>query len=392
MANVTFSKALMFNHARPQVVESSFRAYAAFSGIHDFNFDKLYELAEDDWSSDDITITFNEDTLELDASALSAEWHIALQDTDLPVEHLINYHKTAVRQAIVVGYQPNGNHWIAGTDGDGFPVILKFSNDTYTTVLSIPKETPEEADVMVAFREFKFGESVEEFWHTISIWMNDALIATYSEVSATGQITTDVQFGFAAYGGDDPVGYTEVEIPEITEFAEWSSLDPAEYPISGLQRAIEGRYLKFFIRFNGTLRAWKPKATDIVKEFDDDQVEGYRDSFDKRALKTHVRMVGAYTEAEYVRPDLWPKYGHTFTEVNNPYLMTEQDCFREARREIQRMEQQAFKEDFQTPVTPLIEIEDRVSTPRGERIVDSISLDFTPAEIEQTISARLYNF
>ncbi len=388
---VQFQSHSMHDYGGPQTVENSFRAYANYAGIHDFNFNRLYSLAAADWSAaSGVTATFGSDSITLDASTIPAAWYTVLQTrANLPHEVLIKYHKTQHRQGVVVRYlESTGEHFLATTDDNGYPTILKSSASGYVTVMQVPRSTPQEADVMVAFRQMRFSDAEDDVWHSISVWMNDALVITHTEYVGS-VITGSVRFGLAVYGGTSRT-YTNVEIPEITDFAEWSSIDPGEEPMGGLQRSIEGRYLRFFARFNGALRAWKAKATAVVKTLTNAGLDEKQTHTDKRVLYTHVRQVGAYTQAEFVRPDLFKKFQHRFTELNNPFLMNVEDCYREAERSIQRMEEQATTQTFGTEATPLLEPEDHIANDDGEWIITSRSFSLTRGRIKQTLNVRKY--
>lgn len=374
----------------PQTVESSFRAYANFAGIHQFKFDTLYVLGSSGWSTENVDLDFNVNSsrIIIDATAASAGWKQVQQSTLLPSSVLVKYHKTQHRQGVFIT-KSDGSAYLIGTDSSGHPVVQKATDQvTFVTVLSIPKTTPIEADVELAYRQIRFSDSESDLWHTFSLYMNGALVCTYVE-KLSDVPAAQVQIGMAAYGGDG-VTYTDISVPQITEFAETSTLDPSEFAMGGLQRAIEGRYLKFFIRFDGSLRAWKPRAVESVHTFSKGEVLTLDEPYDNRNLYTHVRQVGAYTQAEFVRSDLIRQHGHRFVEQNNPYLMTEADCFEQARLSILRMESEALTQEFTCPITPLVEPEDRITTPDGDWIMEERQIRLLGLKIEQQITARSY--
>lgn len=394
---VQFRNHRLNDHGKPQIVENAFRAYANYSGVHDFNFDLLYALAGANWNDDSgVTVTANTSQIAVDASALAAGWHMAYEEAlELPNSYLLRYHKTQYRQGVVLNMRPNGDHILVVTDDSGHLSIIKSVNDVVTTVLSLPDATPEEADVQIVFREMTgSGEAVSSdtggLWHAISVWMNGRLAGSYIEEAVSPLIGT-WYFGFVAYGGESAT-YTAVSIPEMTDFAEWNSLDPGEYPMSGLQRAIDGRYIKFYLRFNGELRAWRTKATPSALTFTADILDSQGESIDYRELRTHIRQVGAYVEAEYLDPALVRKYGHRFEVENNPYILGQQACYTEARKQVLRRFERAVTEQFTSTFTPLLEPEDHITTPTAERIVSGKSLSVQMGEIEQQISARTYTY
>lgn len=68
--------------------------------------------------------------------------------------------------------------------------------------------------------------------------------------------------------------------------------------------------------------------------------------------------------------------------------MTEQDCYEEARREIRRMQETATQQSLVSSYTPLLEVEDTVTTPDGQFVINGIDWDFNPAQVVQTLSVR----
>lgn len=179
---------------------------------------------------------------------------------------------------------------------------------------------------------------------------------------------------------------------ELSEPIDWFTLDPNESPIGGLNRAIEGRYLKFFMRGNSQLRAWNPRQTDSLFVFSDENVAEIGRNIDLRSIRTHVKQLGAYTWADFIRPDLIAKYGHRYRELSNPYLLTEAECRVQAELSIKRMEEQLEKINFATPYTPLLEPEDHIVIDDQDYIIESISLTHQPGFIRQEVVARKYVF
>jgi hypothetical protein len=318
-------------------------------------------------------------------------WSKAVQTLAvLPHNYVLNFHVETWGWAAVISMIADGSHYLIGIRPDGRPFIDYWDavEEEYTILIELPDYAPIEADVQVAFREIRYGDSGSSIWQSLSLWMNERHIIK-SSVEFFTVIGGTIKFGFAAPEGTT-VEYTNIRIPELTTFADWTSLDPGEKPIGGLQRAIEGFYLRYFLRHNGQLRAWSPKATTSVKTYEQERMWDSSVQEDTRNIKTHIRQVGAYTQAEFLRRDLLKKYGHRFEEVNNPYLMTEEECYFQAERTIQRLEEEATQQSFSTEYHPLIEIEDHVILPEGERIISSRSVEYNTEEATESINSRAY--
>lgn len=346
-------------------LEEMFRSYAAFSGIHTCKFDDLVDEAS-------ISHT----------GTAASTWAAHLETDLLPSSYTVYYTKTVARQGVAVGVNSVGTGYIVCTDSSG--VYVYYGS---TLKYSLPIVTPTNADVAVAFRQVRYSDREDDLWRVITLYMNDQLIMTYSEPASL--LLDTPRFGFATYGTDS-VTYTDVRIPDLTEFAEWGTLDPGETPLGGLRRVIEGRYLRYFIRFDGSLRAWRPKSLPEAHAFDPNDIYEGQVSVDMSSMATHIRMVGAYTWAEYVDEDLVQKYEHRFREENNPMLMSEKDCYNEAVRSIKRVQEASIAERVRTPFTPLLEIEDRINTTNGDWIINQIDRTFVLGDANQTLTVNQY--
>lgn len=287
--------------------------------------------------------------------------------------------------AVVLGYTDSSNYYIMGVGSDRLPFVTRTFAGTTSTIFKSPETAPLEGHISISFRERRFREDKSDVWHCFSLWINGWHVMTHLE--SVGGLLESPMMGFAAWTGSTVI-YNNLHIPQMTNFVDWISLDPGEAPLRALERAIEGQYVKYFIRYNGEVRAWIPRQTDsehtYTATFDRSQ------SVDLKDLKTHVRQLGAYEQAEYVRADLVRKYGHRFTELSNPFLITEQECLIQAELAIKRMEEEADIESFTAIYNPVLEIEDHITTPIGERIIDSKAVSFRLPEVKEKVTTRKY--
>jgi len=368
---VTFDEHKMYNRQPPQTVERAIQTYAAWSDIHETEFlDTYYDAS--------LTIPGG-----------GGQWNAEEYNDDIPYNILIEYHTIQDGHGVIVRKDSEGNK-LSFTiyDGESQCGYYEAENDLWHIIHSKPVTAPEEADVSVAFREQRFSDDPDDVWVSISIWMNDALIDTYLLFWGT-PMTGDIKFGLYTYGSHE---LTNVRIPQLTEFAEWSSLDPGEFTLGGMQRALEGRYVKYFIRFNGSMKAWRRTQVNTEHTYSNDNIWNIREAFDIRQFYNHVRMMGAYDHAEYVRYDLVGKYGHKFLETNNPFLMSPAECLREAEREIDRMEEKAFSLQIASACRPHLEPEDRITVDGKEWIIERFDRKFGPGLIEDTVYGRKYTY
>jgi len=350
-------------------VEDVFRLFGSWAGLHDYSFDSTFSAEE------------------VQLIGVAAGWTESIESVSLPTSYTISYHKVDTRQGIVINHGSVVKFLVA-TLSSGYPAIYRNTGSGYVLAHTTPTITPETADVIVTFRQIQMTDSDDSFWWTISVWMNDKLITTYSEHSTT--IVSGCTFGFAVYNGDT-VSYTNVNVPELTETAEFGTLDPGEYPMGGMQRSIEGRYIRFFIRFNGSFRVWKSKSIPVSLTYESEtKIDQSERGYDISAIASHIRIMGAWRIAEAYSSALTATYGHRFREDNNPMLMTESECFEEAKRTLLRIEEAVFSESIGVSHIPLIEVEDRIETPTGDYLISGLGLSFGMGFIDQSVNARKY--
>lgn len=354
------------NRDLPLTVERIFQLYGAWGGIHDFDF-------EDAYTDDSMTVT----------GPGGSAWGATTAISGLPPNISFTYHKNGLRQGVEIKDPTANVGYKITTDASGYVQVWAGVN----TVFTAPIPTPTEADVEVVFRQQLRDDRDDIVWHSFSLYMNGALIFTYSQQGDLN-ILEDVHIGFCAYHTDS-VTYTNIRVPELCEIAEFGTLDPGESAAGGLQRTIEGRYLKFFCRWDGALRAWRKKQRDLFFTFSH-SVDTFVRSIDLSQLVTHARMRGAYVEGEYHDPALTELYMHRFAEVDNSMLFTRRECQTEAENTVRRAEESAFSAVLRAHWVPLLEPEDRIFYQGSDWIVSGYSLTGGSARIDADYTLRKY--
>lgn len=365
---IRFDEHQIYDRSPPQTVEDSLRAYVNWAGIHDFEF-------------------LND--MEVNSVAINATgWtnHLFTQPVDNDI--LVEYTVEEAGHAAILGYNENGHYYRAGITANGTCFAQYIGPNGPQTFFQQACDEATFGDVKVAFREQRFSDNEDDVWASVCMWVNDALAFTASLYTQT-PLAGVLQCGLSA---ETSMTFTNIRVPQLTQFTEWSSLDPGETPMGGLQRAMEGRYVKYFVRWNGAFRAWRSRAQGVKRSFTKGEVYNYQRTFDRRALFSHVRMMGAYEWAEYHDEALSSRYGHRFTEVTNPYLMNENACHYEAEQEVRRMKEAATTHTYQIVARPLLEPEDRITGHVGDGIITNTSLRFAPGVIQQDLVCREYSY
>jgi hypothetical protein len=380
---INFIRCRVNDRGFPQTVEDSFRAYGGFAGIHQYKFHDRYATANGTagWTPTSGSFNYADGVLTYTPGDTGLEGGV--HGTELPHNYLIAGHVTEtaghgffvnLRSADLTAF--TDCHYYVGFDAGRHPHIYKYVPGSGYVLMRIePMVAPQAGFLEVAVREISFGTDRENLWLSVSVWVDHKLQMTWAEWIKEPP-DTGYFFGPGTMDGG-PFAIEGLRIPQLTDFVEWNSIDPGETAMSGLQRAIEGRYTKMAMRYDGSLHAWKELPVPIAHTFGYGDMEGsFSNALDRRARITHVRMVGAYMEAEYLRDNLGI---HRFEEVKNPYLMSQSECYAEARLHLLRREQEADSVSFPTAYRPHLEIGDRLALPGGDYTVLGFKVNFAHA-------------
>ena len=317
------------------------------------------------------------------ASASPAGWrHTINTNIGLKPSHLIKFSVVGGSWGCCV--RSNGTtHFLVGIGDDGKPTVQQFDGASYSQLASRPETYSGPMDVVIQFNEVRFGTS-DDLWHIIAMWINGIHVINHS-VSRTTSLSSPVYFGFAVRAGAART-FSNVYIPQLGEMAESATLDVNETPASGLQRTIDGRHLKYQMRYNGQLRAFRPQANGATYQLD--EFDSFSEEEQTHQIRTHVRMVGAYEFAEFTRDDLIPKYDYSFKEYHNPFLMSEQDCYTEAENTIRRIREDAISGSVSHDALHFLEVEDRIDIMDNPRIVNAMTLSYRGPSVNHRIDYR----
>ena len=357
-----FSRARVYDRAPARTAEDIFRCYAGFAGIERYKFQSLLTPASTTVVASGVTIYQpalpHNYRLTFETSALaSATVYLNLRAPDATGLTQVHYRLQFAPTVRLSKYIPSSG---------------------YTSVWVSPL-APSGSRVTVSVREIVMRSIGDNIWLVISVYVDDKLLETYMEWIRQSP-ETDYHVGVAG-------AHSAIRVPQLCEIVEWNAQDPGVPVMSGLNRAIEGRDIRFFMRFNGALSAWRQYPRGAVLSLQASDIDALQRAVDHRARVTHLRMVGAYLEAEIIRDG---RGRHRFVEVKNPYLMTHRECYREAARALNRYDQALNTAIMTSSVRPLLEIGDRVDVMGEAYYIDGVMLNITPAHIESTYQLKWY--
>jgi hypothetical protein len=374
--SIRFKEFLCCDTQTNKCIEANAEALFAYAGIHDRSFDD--EISEDfdtlnalAWNTGAASGTWELASGQLKGTGPGGgDWGYLLSVSNMPSEGILSVYKNCNRGGIYFRTTDGSNGYMFFWDADscGF---MKKSGGSWSTLVDIPKAYTGEGDIVLSWREMKFRETADEKWLFMSAWVDGELAVTAEDDISSS--TPGKKIGFAAYDSD-VVYFDNVRIPELTEVIDWCSLDIGEAPGGALSRLIGGRHINYYLRYDGTLRMWRPKSTTSTWTYQR-HITGFNWQVDNRELASHYRQVGAWEQADVFSTALLQQGIGRFHKADNPDLMTKEACYDEATYAIQELQENADRIDMSVPTQALQEPEDVVTilfARDGNTIINSL--------------------
>jgi hypothetical protein len=146
-------------------------------------------------------------------------------------------------------------------------------------------------------------------------------------------------------------------------------------PSVGILDGHTRRHVKYYLRYNTTLRMWRPKAGTPTYTYQR-HITGFNWHVDSRNLVGHYRQVGAWEEADRFDTTLLGQGITRFHKDNNPDLLTKEACYDEAGYAMQRLKENSDRIDMTVPAQVLQEPEDVVTVlfvRDGNTVINSLA-------------------
>lgn len=390
---VKFGDVFIHDANRILSLEDIYRMRAEFAGIHHFSFDSLVsdELLENtgDWEDPLGVWGFNgsayaSPTGSFDFAPL---WHAV----ETPASFKLRAHMSYGASKTGIAFRGNGSdeYYVALLDWpdcgfyhvspSGVETLIEM--DTQTLIL--------EGDVELSVYQHQYSEEDNDRFLFMSIWFNDRLI-----LSGYHHIPDDVpgyRWGFAVPPGGD-AKWGSVHIPDLCDTVLWASIDPGESALESLRRSVGERVITHFVRPDGSLRAFKPKATQLAYELPEDYVLSRSHGRDTREIISHVRLHYAAGWVDVFDPVLMEHFGHRFAEVQNPDISSAREAHTEASAALRRSLEAVdlYRADMER-VGYFLEPGDHILLNGEHATVDSVAFQHNLA-ITTNVTARGYGF
>jgi len=395
MTTVAFKQHEVVDGCLDLTIEEMYRALGEYAGLHLFSFDDeiadTFEEVDDAvWGSvSEGTWGVNSDSQLEGTGGGGAQWYWLLSQEDVPASFVLQVDKYSERGAIAFLAEDADNLYYVSWTSTACKVA-KIVLGVEEVLCSLPKtDYAGECALTLSVQRDKYG-------HYISLWADDDFVVNaYTSVGLgepeTGADVAGAKIGFGVYLGET-VLFDNLRIAELTEVLPIVTIDVGETPLGALQRAIGRRHINYFCRWNGELRAWRPKAQTAKHIYTADEGYLFNEQIDRRGLISHWRQIGAWDVADAWDEDLLQNVGHKFHKDDNPDLMTQGECQTEAEQSLIRSKEYAHTIDLEAPLNVFLEPEDRVTVRDGDWILTAYSLTLRGGELTLSGQMREYTY
>jgi len=384
MTTVKFKRHLLVKGRQDVTIQDVFTAMAEYAGVHDLLFEGDISETFDDasaWDTDNAEGTWEVAAGVMSGSGSSGWQFCTTLSYETPKAFVLNCQVTGDYGAIGV-LVTNLDNLIYVAWSTTAVAIVQRSSDADTTLCSVPKTHVDAQDIQISVQPALSSEDC-----FISMWSNGQfMVNAHLDTYPAGRL-----LALGCYGANT-MTCDNLVIPELTEVLEYVTMDVGETPGGALGRAIGRRHINYYVRWDGTLRAWRPKAVASSAVLGLADLDEHVETVDGRGLVSHWRQVGAWDTADAWDHDLVVKLGHRFHKDDNPDLLTEDDCQTEADLSIARAKQYAHQLTTLGPMLPLLESEDRVTICGEEWLITAMNFSLAAGALIAQVSLREYTY
>ena len=365
------------DYNEPMTIASAFERVAKYSGIFDVQVSSAYVTSVTsigassvafDWTTTFMTTTSFQNGVEVTADILASNpFGIS-----------------------VLSRCTTGKHYMVGRNSANRFFVMRKDGNTEVTVNQSAGTHPAAGTVRIAARLMQFdgNETDENTWASISIWWNgDLLLTAHDQLQWSYKDSNDMLVGYARYR-NTPAHFQNLTITQLHPFINTIVIDPGESSMQGLQRAISGYDVTYWIRPTGQLKVVRPSPRATVMVIPDSRIVSGRSwAFDFRVPQA-LRLTGGYSEinSQKIHPLDY------YTIINNTFFTQQSEIEIERYVIFNEMTSSRDRITFSMPANVLLEVNDKINVNNNDWLIESIDYEFRSTSIIQTITARLYTY
>jgi len=384
MTSVKFKEHLFVKGRLDNTIEDCFRAMGQYAGIHSFQFDDAFvdacaDLSQWDTANGEGTWTISSGKLQ---GVGTSGWQFIATIGTLPKAFVLKFYFMPdgnERGAVGVLAVDEDTHIYVAWTSTTISIVQRVVN-VDTNLIVLPKARLGDREVTISVQQWDDGSCFISCWFDEAFQINTR-IATYPPGRHLA----------VGVNGTDTAQYDDFRVAELTEVLEYITMDVGETPLNALRRAIGRRHINYYVRFDGSLRAWRPKAQSATRTLDTERLIYVTDhTIDRTGLVSHWRQVGAWETADAWDETLLYQLGHKFHKDDNPDLMTEEDCQTEADASILRTQEYAETQGAELTYSPFQEPEDRIDILGDPWLITDYDISLQAGELTSVTNLRKY--
>jgi len=385
-----FDNAVAHDTLKARTVEDTFRFHAALVGLHDCLFNTFVESFESgDWYAYQGTWSIADGVAT--ATAIGSTrgtvlfWQGDGYDT-IPENIAVDVDWVDGDTGGIAIRGESTTSWFLVRWGPSYVEIM--SGAASTRIIKLPKTLTSPAHIRVVVRDFALSDNVNDWYRSISLWADDTLIISDAWNIDLNNDDAGLRVGVYALWTD--AAYENFRISELTELVDFEAVELGRSVGESLNRILTGRFVRWFIRGNGQIKAWLAGPTDPVYELTLAQVTEYDRERDWRNLASHVRIVGGYEEGDVLDSTMYNEFGTRFFYNSNPVLETLEEAQRAASQGMTTIKEEYERLTIRAEGQPLLEHHDHITIDEEEWIIEDIRLEVDAGKLYSQLLCRRY--
>jgi hypothetical protein len=236
------------------------------------------------------------------------------------------------------------------------------SSKVATDLVKMPYGVVGPARIQVAVKWRLDSVDDSRKWLQATLYVDGREFAGYAEdIGDTAYDWTGNELGFAVDGGNT-FTVDNLTVSEIARIIDYASVDVGESPASGLARAVGTTRLKYFARYDGTIRVRRPGNRDADWAIPATRrIIGFTDRNHRRSIPTHVRTIGVIHSIDRFDDTEGDVHMHRFYVQDDPNVVSLAETFTEAGLFLKEMAEKQTPVRWRMAGNPLMERGDRVT-------------------------------
>lgn len=331
-----------YNEDRVMSVEEAVRHACAHAGCHRFSFTNQISDAFtslDDWTVDAGTWVIAGGEADGTGGGGGSTWYRMYHDTEVDPPFLATFDVISGEGGFAFHGRTSDSYYVAFWDDDNFG-FQRIVSGTPTIVSKVAWPWGPRYPLRLRVAAWWVYDSIDEDrkWLAMSMAGDGTVYEAQMHDLSLLSDWDDNYIGFAVYESDNLV-IDNLDVQELSGRVEYVGTYPGEVVGAGMRRAIGNTRMGMSARYDGTIKGWVPGNRAVDWTVDTNRDMSFVDRKDYTRVGTHLRVIGAIHSTDVYDEDEGEIHMHRFLQVDDPNLMSEEECVIEATRVIAELEE-----------------------------------------------------